>query len=57
MKKFLTNTLVNELPGREEEYIPASFMEWSVTKVILGIHITLVVFNQYLDQLEVASAT
>ena len=54
---ILSNTLVNELPGREEEYIPTSFMEWSPTNVIHGIHITFVVFNQYPDQLKVASAT
>ena len=41
----LTNALVNELPGREEEYLPASFMEWSVTKSILGVPLTIVIFN------------
>ena len=42
--------------GREEEYLQASIMEWSVTIVILTIHVTVVVFNQHLDQFEVATA-
>ena len=42
--------------GKEKEYLQASIMEWSVISVILGIHITLVVFNQHPDHFKVAMA-
>ena len=40
--------------GREEEYLHASIMEWSVTKVICGIDTTMIIFNQHLDHFKVA---
>ena len=42
--------------GGEEEYLPASIMEWSFTTTILSTRVT-VVFNQHLDHFKVAMAT
>jgi len=44
--------------GREEECLPASFMEWSVTMFILGayMNVTMVFFNQHLDHFKAAMA-
>ena len=55
--QWVEDTPVNELPGREEGYLPASIMEWSFTKSIFHIHITVMFCNQFLHQLEMAFST